>query len=109
MRQLAAVQEQIKLLDRLGIKVIAASTDQEASARKAVSDGGLTFPVGYGVSGANIASIGAWPGERKGETITQPAEFILRPGGEVAASLYASTQIGRMNPREIAVFVKDRM
>lgn len=109
MRQLAAVQEQVRLLNRIGIKVIAASTDQEASARKAVSDGNLTFPVGYGVTDTDIASIGAWPGERKGETIMQPAEFILKPGGEVAASLYASTQVGGMNPREIAVFVKDRL
>ena len=108
MRQLAAVQEKLRLLERLGIKVIAASTDPEAGARKAVSDGGITFPVGFGVSEADIASLGAVQGERKGETIMQPAEFILRPGGEVAASLYATTQIGRMNPREIAVFVKDR-
>ncbi len=105
---MAAVQEQIKLFDRLGIKVIAASTDPEAGARKAVSDEGLTFPVGFGISEADIAALGAWPGERQGETIMQPAEFILRPGGEVAASLYATTQIGRMSPREIAVFVKVR-
>ena len=106
---MAAVQEQVKLLNRLGIKVIATSADEEAGARKAVSDAGLTFPVGYGVTESDIASIGAWSQERKGETITQPAEFILRPGGEVAASVYATTQLGRMHPREIAVFVKDRL
>ena len=109
MRQLAAVQEQVRLINRIGIKVIAASTDQEASARKAVSDGDLTFPVGFGVADSDIASIGACPGERKGETIMPPAEFILRSGGEIAASLYATTQIGRMSPREVAVFVKDRL
>lgn len=108
MRQLAAVQDQFKLLDRLGIKVIAASTDPEAGARKTISDAGLAFPVGFGVTESDITAVGAWPGERKGETIIQPAEFILRPGGEVAASLYATTQVGRMKPREIAVFVKDR-
>lgn len=105
---MAAVQENIRLFARLGIKVIAASTDPEVGALKAVSDEGLTFPVGFGINEADIASLGAWSGERQGETIMQPAEFVLRPGGEVAASLYATTQIGRMSPREIAVFVKDR-
>ena len=88
--------------------MIAASTDTEADAVEVISDGGLTIPVGYGVKQEEIDALGAWPGERKGETIMQPAEFILRPGGEVAASLYATTQLGRMNPSEIAVFVKAR-
>ncbi len=108
MRQLDAVQEQYKLLSRLGIKVVAASGDSEAGARKTTSDGQLAFPIGFGVTEADISALGAVAGERRGESIMQPAEFILRPGGEIAASLYATTQLGRMNPREIAVFVKDR-
>jgi peroxiredoxin len=107
-RQLDATQEQYKLLTRLGIKVVAASTDPEAGARKITSGGPITFPVGFGVTAGGIEVLGAVPGERKGETIMQPTEFILRPGGEIAASLYATTQLGRMNPREIAVFVNDR-
>ena len=109
MRQLDAVQEKYRFLNRLGIKVIAASTDAEAGARKTISDGKLTFPIGFGITEADIAAVGAVQGERKDLTITQPAEFILRPGGEVAASLYATTQVGRMSPHEIAAFVKDRM
>ena len=105
---MAAVQETLKLFDRLGIKVIAASTDPEEGARTVVSEGGLKFPVGFGMGKAEIEALGAWPGERQDLTIMQPAEFILSPGGLVAASLYATTQLGRMNPREIAVFVKDR-
>ena len=97
------------MLNRLGIKVIAVSTDAEAAARKTVSDSKLSFPVGFGITEADIAAAGAVQGERKDLVIVQPAEFILRPGGEVAASLYATTQVGRMSPREIAVFVKDRM
>ena len=92
----------------MGIKVIAASTDNEADARMTVNEQELTFPVGFGVSQAEIDTLGAWPGERQGETIVQPAEFLLWPGGEIAASLYATTQLGRMNPSEIAVFVKAR-
>ncbi len=97
------------MLNRLGIKVIAARTDPEAGARKTMSDSKLSFPVGLGITEADIAAIGSVQNERKGLAITQPAEFILRPGGEVAASLYATTQVGRMGPREVAVFVKDCM
>ncbi len=88
--------------------MVAASTDAEAGARKIISEQKITFPVGFGVSQAEIDALGAWPGERQGKTIVQPAEFLLWPGGEIAASLYATAQLGRMNPREIAVFVKDR-
>jgi peroxiredoxin len=106
---LAAVQEQYRLLTRLGVKVIAVSADSEAAVRKTISDEGFTFPIGFGVSEFEIAAVGSVQGERKEAVITQPAEFILKPGGEVAASLYATTQVGRMSPREIAVFVKDRL
>lgn len=91
------------------MKVIAASTDSEAAVRKTISDEGFTFPIGYGVTEADIAAVGAVQGERKESAIIQPTEFILKPGGEVMASLYGSTQVGRMNPREVAVFVKDRL
>lgn len=106
---MAAVQEQYRLLSRLGVKVIAASTDSEAAARKTVSDGGFTFPIGFGVTQETIAAVGAVEGERKGAHIVQPSEFIVKPDGEIAASLYSTTQVGRMSPREIAVFVKDRL
>lgn len=96
------------MLNRLNIKVVAATTDSEALVRKTISDEGYTFPVGFGVTEADIAAVGAVQGERKDLAIIQPAEFIIKPGGEVAASLYATTQLGRMSPREIAVFVKDR-
>ena len=42
-------------------------------------------------------------------TILNPCEFILNPEGTVMASLYATTQLGRMNPAEIVRFVKARM
>lgn len=105
---MAAVQEKIKLFDRLGIKVIAASTDSEPGAKKVIPEQEITYPVGFGMSHAEIDTLGAFAGERQGETIVQPAEFLLWPGGKIAASLYATSQLGRMSPREIAVFVKDR-
>ena len=105
---MAAVQEKIKLFGRLGIKVVAASTDAESGAKKMITEQEITYPVGFGMSLAKIDSLGAFAGERQGETIVQPAEFLLWPGGKIAASLYATSQLGRMSPHEIAVFVKDR-
>ena len=89
--------------------MIAVSTDSEAAVRKTISETGITFPVGFGLSESDIAATESVQGERNGLPITQPTEFILKPGGEIAASLYTTTQLGRMSPREIAVFVKDRL
>lgn len=105
---MAAVQENIKLFDSLGIKVVAASTDAEAGAEKMITEQTITYPVGFGMTQSEIDILGAFDMERKGETIIQPAEFLLWPGGKIAASLYATSQLGRMSPLEIAVFVKDR-
>ena len=105
---MAAVQENIELFDRLNIKVVAASTDAEPSAVTMVEEQKLTYPVGFGMTQTEIDILGAFSGERQGASMVQPAEFLLWPGGEIAASLYATTQLGRMSPREIALFVKDR-
>ena len=54
--------------------------------------------------------LGAWTGGSRGigRVILQPCEFVLNPAGEVMASLYATTQLGRMSPEEILRFVKVR-
>ncbi len=88
--------------------MIASSPDTEAGAREMVSSEKLDFAVGFGMDRQMNNCVHAISGERKGELIVQPAEFIIKPGGEIAASMYATTQLGRMKPREIAVFVKDR-
>lgn len=93
----------------MGVKVIAASADNESGARKMVSEQKLTFPVAYGVHAGVIEKLGAFQGVRQGETYVQPAEFILNPDGAVVASMYSSTQLGRMDPREVLQFLKSRM
>ena len=108
-RHLARMQEQVSLFERMGVKVLAASVDGEAEIRKLIADNSLTFPVAYGVSAADIKTLQALTGERQGNTYIQPTEFILRPGGEIAASMYASTQLGRMDPREVLEFLKSRV
>lgn len=108
-RHLARIQEQIGLFERMGVKVLAASVDGEAEIRKLTADHHLSFPVAHSVSQSDIHALGAFTGERQGITYIQPTEFILRPGGEVAAAMYSSTQLGRMDPREVLEFLKSRV
>ncbi len=106
---MAEIESEYGLLKRLGVNVLAASVDDEAGAQKMVQENSLSFPVTFGMTASDIAALDTWTGERQSSTYCQPAEFVLRPGGEVAASMYASTQLGRMKPREIIEFVKARM
>ena len=103
------MQDQYRLLSRLGVKIVVASTDQEETAVTTVNDPNLSYSVDYVLSPTDIETFGAWPGERRGETIMEPAEFIFRPDSTVAALLYGTTQPGIVNPREIAGFVKRRL
>lgn len=103
------MQAQLNLFERMGVKVFAASADAESGARKMIAEQNLTFPVGYGINAEQIEALDAIPGIRQGETIIQPAEFIINPDGEITASMYASTPLGRMNPREILHALKSRV
>lgn len=89
--------------------MIAASVDDETGARKMAADQGLKFPVAYGIQPDLIEKLGAFTGVRQEKTYIQPTEFILNPAGEVVASMYSSTQLGRMNPRKILEFLKSRV
>jgi peroxiredoxin len=93
----------------MGIRVIAASVDNEAGARKISAENKLTLPVAYGLTVDQIKQIGAFTGDRESGTYNQPTEFVLRPGGEVAASMYSTMQLGRMKPREVLQFLKSRI
>ena len=74
-----------------------------------VAESGIEFRMAYGVDEEIIAGLDAFSGLRQDKTYIQPTEFVLRPGGEIAASLYATTQLGRMKPREVLQFIKARM
>ena len=74
-----------------------------------VAEAGIEFRMAYGVDEEIIAGLDAFSGLRQDKTYIQPTEFVLRPGGEIAASLYATTQLGRMKPREVLQFIKARM
>ena len=95
--------------NELGIEVVAANADGDPDTEHTKSHHGLSFPVAHSVTPEDAEALGAWTGERQGRSIMQPTEFVLRPGGEVAASMYSSTQLGRMDPQEVVRFIEARM
>ena len=106
---MAEVQAALPQLNELGIKVVAANADGDTDTDHTASQHVLSFPVAHSVGPEVVKALDAWTGERQGRSYMQPAEFVLRPSGEVAASMYASTQLGRMDPQEILRFIKARM
>jgi peroxiredoxin len=88
--------------------VIAANTEGDKETSRTLNEHNLSFPVAYSLGIEYAEKLGAWTGERRGEEIIQPCEFVLRPDGTVAASMYATTQLGRMLPEAIWYFVKAR-
>lgn len=106
---MAEVQAALPQFNELGIKVVAGNADGDTDTDHTTSQHALSFPVAHSVGPEVVAALGAWGGVRQGRGYMQPAEFVLRPSGEVAASMYASTQLGRMDPQEILRFIKARM
>tara|TARA_B100001123_G_C15032739_1_gene916068 strand:+ start:449 stop:811 length:363 start_codon:yes stop_codon:yes gene_type:complete len=88
-----AQKENLAKLD-CSVYAISVATHEEA---QSVVDTGITFPIGYGCTKADADTIGAWWGTHlpQGGHI-QPTEFILRKGGLVLGSMYASGSVGRM-------------
>jgi len=82
------------------------SVDSKEQARE-VKDKGLTFPVAYGATQEDGATIGAWWSEDRGGYI-QPAEFLLGRGGVVLGAMYASGPVGRMGPDEAIRLITNR-
>ena len=95
--------------EELGVKIVAGNADGDPDTAQTHTDHDLSFPVAHTVDVALAEKLGAWVGEKKGSMMIQPCEFVLRPDGSVAASMYATTQLGRMNPQEILTFIRARI
>ena len=95
--------------DELGIKMLAANTQGIPETEEVQHDHDLSFPVAHSVPVDLAGVLGAWTGVRQGEEYIQPCEFVIRPDGTVAASMYATTQLGRMKPEEVLRFITARM
>ncbi len=106
---MAEVEQSYDQFLELGVRVIAGNTEGVPETEATSHDNQLSFPVAHSVNPELVKALGGWIGERQGKRIMQPSEFVIRPNGEVAASMYATTQLGRMDPQEVLRFVKSRI
>ncbi len=106
---MAEIEQNYAQFLELGIRVIAGNTEGVPETESTAHDHELSYPVAHSVEPSLVEKLGGWIGERRGEQIMQPSEFIIRPNGDVAASMYATTQLGRMDPQEVLRFIKARM
>jgi peroxiredoxin len=102
--QLRAFQRATDKLEALGVRVVALSVDDEATARELVAKHDLTFPVGHSADAAAIqeatgAFVNADP------VYLQSTGFVLDPEGRVIVSVYSSGAIGRLVPEDVAGLV----
>lgn len=72
----------------MGTEVVVVSADTEAKARKIVSDLGLTVPLGYDLSIAQMKSLGLYISDPRSPTETdrpfaEPGLFLINPDGNL--------------------------
>ena len=95
--------------NELGIRVFAANADGDSDTDHTKTEHGLSYPVAHSVDEQIAKALDAFTGVRQGKFIMQATEFVLRPAGEVAASMYSTTQLGRMDAHDVLKFIKARM
>ena len=88
-------------LDKLGISVVAASSDTEDKSKEVAEE--VNFPVGEGVSREIADALGSWWEDRR--SIIQPSEFILGPDNKVMASSYSDGPLGRMQADDMVKLI----
>ena len=84
-----------------GIKVIAASVDDEEKAGEVTAE--VSFPVAHGVTRADADTIGAWWEDRR--NIIQPSELLIDSDGKITVSSYSDGPLGRMNAIDVVKLV----
>lgn len=84
-------------LDKLGVKVVAASVDDIEKAKEIADKN--NFPIGYGVTKDIADTLGSWWEERR--QIIQPSEFVLNAEGKVMASSYSDGPLGRIDAGDV--------
>ena len=89
-------------LDKLGVKVVAASVDDLENAKK-IADAN-NFDFAYGVTRDIADTLGSWWEERR--QIIQPSEFLIGEDGKVLASSYSDGPIGRVDAADVVRMVK---
>jgi peroxiredoxin len=102
--QLSAFSRAVAKFTELGVKVVALSVDDEATAAALVEKHRLAFPVGYGADADAIAAAtGAYTNDSP--RYLQSTGFVLDPAGKVITGVYSTAAIGRLVADDVAGFV----
>ena len=107
-RQLASYQAHLDELTELGVTVVAMAGDIQEQAQELIANLGLTYPVAYGLTDADLAEFGPWFGDDNHGHYTQPMELLVLRGGTIFGAMYASGPIGRMGVDEVLNAVRGR-
>jgi peroxiredoxin len=98
--QLAAFQRASEKLAATGIKIVALSVDDEATAAGTVEKYKLSFPVGHSADADKVAAItGAYTNETP--RYLQSTGFLLAPDGTILNAVYASGPLGRLVAEDV--------
>jgi peroxiredoxin len=102
--QLKAFSRAHGTLADLGVKIVALSSDDEATALELVNTHALQFPVGHSADVDRIAALtGAYTNVQP--KYFQSTGFVLDPSGRVLTAVYSSGAIGRLVPADVVGFV----
>ena len=102
--QLMAFSRAHDSLAELGVKVVALSADDEATASAFVQKHALRFPVGHSADVDRVAAAtGAYTNPHP--KYFQSTGFVLDPSGHVITAVYSSGAIGRLLPADVVGFV----
>lgn len=103
--QLAAFARAEAMLADTGIKVVALSVDDEATAAALAEKHRLTFPIGHSADANRVAeALGAYTHEDP--AYLQSTGFVLDPDGRVLVAVYSSDAIGRLVAEDVIGFVR---
>ncbi len=94
-------ENELKALESIGAKVVAASVDPIDKAKEVADE--VSFPVAHGVTREMADALGSWWEDRRG--IIQPSEFIVGEDGKVIASSYSSGPIGRVDAADVVKII----
>ena len=95
-------EKQRGTLAEIGVSIIAGSVDAEDKTAEVAAE--LGFPVAWGMTREMGDKFGAWWDEER--AFIQPSEFFITGSGEVLASTYSSSPVGRMDPEDAVTLAK---
>ena len=99
---MAGFERQREVLAELGVSIVAGCVDSEEKTTEVAAE--LGFPVAWGMTREMGDRFGAWWDEER--EFVQPSEFFITGSGEVLASTYSSSPVGRMGPEDAVTLAK---